>query len=190
VGTGAVLSADGGAGRDLAARARALRWLLLDVDGVLTDGRLWFGPEGETLKAFHVRDGLALQLAQRSGLSVGLLSGRASAVVERRALDLGLDAVVLGAEDKGRGFAAFLEERGLAPDQVAYVGDDLPDLPVLAACGISFAPADAAAEVRARAEFTLSTRGGEGAVREAVENLLRWRGVWAAAVDAFLPGPE
>ena len=189
MGTGAVLSAERSADRDLAARALALRWLLLDVDGVLTDGRLWFGPEGETLKAFHVRDGLAIRLAQQAGLAVGLLSGRASAVVEQRALDLGLDAVVLGAEDKQRGFAAFLAGRGLDPAEVAYVGDDLPDLPVLAACGISFAPADAAAEVRARAEFTLSTRGGEGAVREAVENLLRWRGAWAAVVDAFLPEP-
>ncbi|KAB2968889.1 MAG: HAD family hydrolase [Thermoanaerobaculia bacterium] len=176
--------------RDLAARALALRWLLLDVDGVLTDGRLWFGAEGESLKAFHVRDGMAIRLAQRAGLAVGLLSGRSSAVVERRALDLGLDAVILGHEDKRESFAAFLAERGLEPEQVAYVGDDLPDLPVIAACGVSFAPADAAAEVRERAEFILSARGGEGAVREAVENLLRWRGAWASVLDAFRPGPE
>ena len=190
MGTGAVLSGPGAGDRDLAARARALSWLLLDVDGVLTDGRLWFGPDGESLKAFHVRDGMAIKLAQRAGIAVGLLSGRASAVVERRALDLGLDAVILGHEDKRESFAAFLAQHELDPGHVAYVGDDLPDLPVIAACGISFAPADAAAEVRARVEFTLSARGGEGAVREAIENLLRWRGAWGSVVAAFLPDAE
>ena len=116
---------------EFARRARALEWLVFDVDGVLTDGRLIYGPEGEHVKVFHVRDGLALKLAQRAGLKVGILSGRTSGALAARAQDLALDAVILDRSDKAAAFAEFLAARGVDPERVAYAGDDLLDLPVL-----------------------------------------------------------
>lgn len=163
---------------ELARRAGALDWLLFDVDGVFTDGRLVYSERGEELKTFHVRDGFAVKLARRAGFKVGLLSGRKSGALERRAADLGFDAVMLGHSDKAPVFAAFLADHAAAAERVAYVGDDLPDLPVLAACGLAFCPADAAAEVRRAADLVLDARGGDGAVRELVERLLRARGDW------------
>ncbi len=158
-------------------RAAALTWLLCDVDGVLTDGRLWYGA-GEPLVAFDLKDGLGLKLAQRAGLRVGVLSGRASPAVAHRAAELGLDAVLLGRLDKGAALAGLLAAEGVAAAAVAYVGDDLLDLPVLERCGLALAPADACPEVRAAAHLLLERRGGRGAVREAVERLLGARGRW------------
>ncbi|MEM8959976.1 MAG: HAD hydrolase family protein [Acidobacteriota bacterium] len=172
-----------------ATRAAALRWLLLDVDGVLTNGRLYYTADGESLKPFHVRDGLAIKLARQAGLSVGLLSGRRSPPLERRAADLSLDVVLLGVGDKGKVFTDFLTEHQVQASDVAFIGDDLIDLPVLGRCGLALAPADAVAEVRERVDVVLSSRGGEGAVREAVELLLRARGMWNEIVDRFLPEP-
>jgi 3-deoxy-D-manno-octulosonate 8-phosphate phosphatase (KDO 8-P phosphatase) len=171
---------------EFARRAAALEWLLLDVDGVLTDGRLLYDGAGERLKAFHVRDGLAVKLAQGAGLRVGVLSGRTSPPLVRRSRDLRLDAVLLGRDDKGEAFGDFLAERGAAAERVAYAGDDLFDLPVLTRCGLSFAPADAVPEVRARVDRVLAADGGDGAVRELVEALLRARGAWDGAVARFL----
>ncbi len=168
-----------------AERARAIAWLLCDVDGVLTDGRLYFSSRGEALKVFNVRDGLGLKLAQRAGLKVGLLSARRTAPLARRAEDLGLDAIVLGREDKGRAFTEFLAAQRLTAAQVAYVGDDLPDLAVLVRAGLSFCPADAVVEVRSVADRVLSSRGGDGVAREAIELLLGARGVWEAMVARF-----
>lgn len=161
---------------DFEARARALSWLLTDADGVLTDGRLYFGPDGEALKAFNARDGLGLKLAMRAGLKVGILSARGSAALETRGRELGLDRLILKREDKGTAFAAFLEEEGVTADQVAYIGDDLPDLAVLKRCGLAFCPADAVRQVRSRAHLVLRRDGGDGAVREAVEMVLEARG--------------
>lgn len=170
---------------DLPRRADALRWLLFDVDGVLTDGRLWYTSEGETLKAFHVRDGLAFRLAQRAGLRIGLFSGRQSPPLERRARDLDFDTWIVGSRDKSADFTAFLDERQLSAEQVAFVGDDLIDLAVLRRCGLAFCPADAVPEVRAVVDRVLSTAGGFGAVREMVELILRARGQWAELVAAY-----
>lgn len=171
--------------RDLAHRAAQIRLLLLDVDGVLTDGHLAFAGDGEAGQVFHIHDGLGLQLARGAGLLVGLLSGRASASVARRARDLGLDHVVLGRPEKGGALNEILSALGLAEQEVAYVGDDLPDLPVLRRCGLGYCPADAVAEVRATAHVVLSRNGGRGAVREVVEHLLSARGQWAAVLDRF-----
>jgi 3-deoxy-D-manno-octulosonate 8-phosphate phosphatase (KDO 8-P phosphatase) len=171
---------------ELARRAGRLEWLLLDADGVLTDGRLYYGGGGERLKVFHVRDGLGVRLAQRGGLKVGVLSGRASPALARRLAELGLDAVITGRSDKARAFAEFLDRHRAEPERVAYAGDDLLDLPVLARCGLSFAPADAVAEVRAAAHRVLAAPGGGGAVRELVELLLKARGAWAGLVDGLL----
>lgn len=168
--------------RELAERARELLWILLDVDGVLTDGRLLFAPNGGVSKSFHTKDGFALRLARDAGLKVGTLSLRADAALDHRARELKLDAVIRGRGEKSPTFRQFLTRRKLRPEQVAYCGDDFPDLPVLRLSGLSFAPADAAPEVRAEVDVALATPGGYGAVREMVEILLRARGEWLLLV--------
>ncbi len=169
-------------------RARRLAWILCDVDGVLTDGRLVFDREGPSHLVFHVRDGLALQLAQRAGLRVGIFSGRASAALERRVAELGLDASHTDIRDKQIEFQSFLDRHSLDSDRIAYIGDDLPDLVVLRQCGLSFAPSDAAPEVRQLVHRTLQAEGGRGAVREMVEQILRARGDWDRVVAPFAEG--
>ncbi len=165
--------------------ARDLEWILCDVDGVLTDGSLYYGRDGEEFKRFDVKDGLALKLAQRDGLKVGLLSGRASAALSRRAEELGLDEVISGRQDKAVALGEFLERHGTLPARLAFIGDDLPDLPVLRAVTLSFAPADAAPEVRAAVRCVLKRPGGHGTVREMVEWLLRARGSWETILAPF-----
>ncbi|MCB1054240.1 MAG: 3-deoxy-D-manno-octulosonate 8-phosphate phosphatase [Acidobacteria bacterium] len=166
-------------------RARDLRWLLTDVDGVLTDGAMLYGPAGEEMKRFHVRDGLALKLARSTGLRVGLLSARGNRAVEIRARELGLDRLMLGQRDKVGALEALLGEEGISAGQIAYLGDDLPDLGVLGRVGLAFCPADAAAEVCEVAHRVLTTLGGHGAAREAVELILKARGQWRSAVEPF-----
>lgn len=160
----------------LARRARAVEWLLLDVDGVMTDGRLWYTAAGEEMKVFHVRDGYGIKAARRAGLKVGILSGRRSEAVARRAAELGIDAVVQGRDDKGPALDELLAAQGTTADRVAYVGDDVPDLEVIERVALSFAPADAVEAVRRRVDVVLEAAGGAGAVREVVEVLLRLRG--------------
>jgi 3-deoxy-D-manno-octulosonate 8-phosphate phosphatase (KDO 8-P phosphatase) len=173
----------------LARRCRALRLLLTDVDGVLTDGTVLFLPDGREAKAFHIRDGLGVVLARRAGLKVGLLSGRHSDVTEQRARELGIALVRQGVTDKGAGFREILKEEGLAPHEVAYMGDDLNDLPVITEVGLSGAPADAPFEVKSAAFMVTDARGGHGCFREFVEAILRARGDWDALLAAEAPGP-
>ena len=170
---------------DFSRRARAITWLVLDVDGVLTDGRLIYGPKGEYLKTFQVRDGLAIRLAREAGLKVGILSGRASEALAARALELDIDALLQGRGDKRTAFASFCAEKGIEAAAVAAIGDDLPDLPLLSAAGLSFAPADAVPEVLSRVHRPLAHRGGRGAVREMVELLLKARGAWGDVVARY-----
>ena len=167
-------------------RAAGLAWLLLDVDGVLTDGRLVYGADGEQWKVFDVRDGQGLGLAQRDGLKVGLLSGRESRALEARAQEIGVDALVMHRTDKAAAFGEFLSAHAITAARVAYMGDDLLDLPVLLACGLSFAPADAVADVRSRVHHVLSLPGGRGAVREMVEIVLQARGAWDRLLAGYL----
>jgi 3-deoxy-D-manno-octulosonate 8-phosphate phosphatase (KDO 8-P phosphatase) len=162
----------------LAERCRRLRLLLSDVDGVMTDGRVLLLPDGREVTAFHIRDGLGVLLARRAGLRVGILSGRSSDTVARRAADLGMEPVVQGVTDKCAALDEILVREGLAAHQVAYVGDDLNDLAVMARVGLAAAPADAAAEVRQQALLLTEARGGHGCLRELVEALLRARGEW------------
>lgn len=162
----------------LAQRARALEWLLLDVDGVLTDGRLTYGPGGEEWKVFHVRDGLGLKLLRKAGVKVGILTGRGNAALEFRVRELGVDVLIQERSDKGTAFAEFLAAQGTSPDRVAAIGDDIQDLPILRRCALSFAPADAMEDVRERVDRVLTLRGGEGVVRELCEILLQARGDW------------
>ena len=169
----------------IARRAAQLEWLLCDVDGVLTDGRIFLDGQGELVKAFHVRDGLGIKMARGAGLKVGLLSARSSPALKRRAAQLDLDAVMTGREDKAAAFAEFLSAQGTSASRVGYIGDDLNDLAVLARCGLSLAPSDAAAELHDVVDVVLVCRGGRGVVREAVELILRARGDWKNALAVF-----
>jgi 3-deoxy-D-manno-octulosonate 8-phosphate phosphatase (KDO 8-P phosphatase) len=171
---------------DLPARAATVKLLLLDVDGVLTDGRVTYTDAGDEVKRFHVRDGSGLKIWQSLGLRAAVLSGRASRAVERRATELGLAPVIQGRSDKLPAFRDLLAALELRPEQVCAVGDDLPDLPVLVRCGLSVAVADACPEVRAAAHWTTPAAGGAGAVREAIEWVLKLRGEWDGVVRGFL----
>ncbi len=170
---------------ELAERARGLRWLLLDVDGVLTDGRLVYGPKGEETKIFHVHDGLGLRLLQRTGIQVGIISGRKSEPLKVRAEDLEIDFLLMERSDKGPAFDEFLAKLEVSPQEVAFIGDDLVDLPILLRCGLAFAPSDAVREVRERVHRVLDGRGGWGVVRELCELLLRARGEWDVLITPY-----
>ena len=171
--------------KELALRAAEIDWLLLDIDGVMTDGGLYYGPRATLLLRFDVRDGLGVKMAQAAGLKIGALSGRASRALDRRTRELGFDDVISGSRDKGDDFARFLNRQETEARRVAFIGDDLPDIPVLSRCGLSFAPADAAAEVRAVVHSVLTREGGTGCVREAVELILKARGVWEDLLAPF-----
>lgn len=171
--------------QELTRRAAELEWVLTDVDGVLTDGGLYYDRKGPAYMRFNARDGLGLKVAQLAGFKVGILSGRASTALERRVNELQLDALHMGVSDKSAEFAAFLERQNTIARRVAYIGDDLPDLVVLGQCGLSFAPADAAEEVRTVVHRTLDTAGGQGAVREMVEIILKARGEWDQLFSRF-----
>ena len=160
------------------ARAMRVRALVLDVDGVLTDGRVLILPEGDEGKTFNVRDGLGIQLMGAGRIPVAFLSGRESAAVRRRAVELGVEEVHLGIQDKVAAYEQLLTTFGIQDENVAYVGDDLPDLPLLERCGLGFAVADAVPEVRAAAHVVLRAGGGQGAVREACERILKAQGAW------------
>ena len=149
------------------------------MDGVLTDGRLTYLPAGGESKTFHVRDGLGLQLFMAAGGAVAFLSGRESEVVARRAQELGVSHLMLGITDKVAAFDELLETLSLKEEEIAYVGDDLPDLPIIRRAGLGFAVADAAPEVRSAADFVLRAGGGQGAVREACERILKAKGAWS-----------
>ena len=153
-------------------RASALRLLALDVDGVLTDGRLYYGNDGEELKAFNIKDGLGLKLLQRAGVAVAIITGRRSQIVERRAAELGIAHVVQGREDKRVALEELCATLGIDLGQCAYMGDDLPDLGALRAAAIGLAPADAVDAVAAAADWQSRYAGGAGCVREACEQLL------------------
>lgn len=161
--------------RTLVARAARIRLLLLDVDGVLTDGRIWYGPEGEALKAFDVKDGHGMVLV-RGHLALGVISGRPGKASEVRLRELGVNHLVFGQRDKLAGYAS-LAHLGVPDDEVAYMGDDVNDLPLLRRVGLSAAPADARPEVREAVHFVARSGGGRGAVRELCDLLLRARGV-------------
>ncbi len=159
-----------------------LSLLILDVDGVLTDGRFLFATEGEPLKSFCVRDGHALKLWRRAGGKVALLSGRSDTSLNRRAAELGIERVYTGVTDKLPVFENLLQACDFGEGDAVYIGDDLPDLPVMRRCGLAIAVADAAPDVKRVAHLVTRRRGGEGAVAEAVEWILRRQGQWTTAL--------
>lgn len=159
----------------LLGRAAKVKLLALDVDGVLTDCRIWYGPEGESLKAFHVRDGYGLVLLKKH-VDLAIISGRPGKATQARVEELGFKHVVFGQADKLAGYAQ-LAHLGLADDEVAYMGDDVNDVPLLRKVGLSACPADAHPEVLGRVDFVARSPGGFGAVRELCELILAAKGV-------------
>jgi len=161
--------------------------LVLDVDGVLTDGRVILMPTGEEIKQFCVRDGSAIKWWHKLGKKTAIISGRDSPAVALRAKELGIELVHLKALNKLPVYEQVLSTAGVSQDQTAVMGDDLPDLPLLCRCALPAAPADAAAEVRQRADFVSRFGGGQGAVRELIELILKKSGQWEAIVNRYLP---
>lgn len=157
-------------------RASRVKLLALDVDGVLTDGRIFYGNDGEELKAFNIKDGLGIKLLQRAGVSVAIITGRQSRIVDRRAQELGIEHVIQGREDKKTALLELCSILSLELEDCAYMGDDLPDLSAICAAGLGLTVADGNATVRAAAHWQSQLGGGCGAVREACEFILRARG--------------
>jgi len=172
---------------ELNATARRIRLLALDVDGVLTDGRIHYTGEGEEMKSFSILDGLGIKLVRRCGIQVAIITARRSGAVERRARELGIDHCVQGREDKLEALRELLGSTGLTLAETAYMGDDLPDLRAILAVGLGMTVANASSEVARRAAWQSRARGGDGAVREACEMLLRARDQWSEALAPYLP---
>jgi 3-deoxy-D-manno-octulosonate 8-phosphate phosphatase (KDO 8-P phosphatase) len=170
---------------DIDRRLARVQLLLLDCDGVLTDGGVTWSSAGIESKTFHIRDGLGIRAWQRAGGRTGIVTGRSSDVVDRRAAELGVEFVRQGVHDKVEATVAILKDCGLGWEQVAFVGDDLPDLPVIERCGLGVAVADACRELVAAAHLVTRLPGGRGAVREVVERLLEARGAWAGIVAGY-----
>lgn len=171
---------------DLHQRARAVRLLVLDVDGVLTDGRLYYGGDEIELKAFHIQDGLGLKMLRESGVEVAIITGRTSPAVERRAQNLGVPYVYQGVGDKLAVFEQLLERVGLSASATAGMGDDLPDLPVLRRCGLAVTVPEAPALIRSHAHYVTSLPGGTGAVREVCELLMQAQGTLEGRLQEYL----
>ena len=167
-------------------RAARVRLVLFDVDGVLTDGRVVLHGDGRESKQFHIRDGIVMVWAQRVGLRVGLLSARMSATTTERAAQLGITLVHQGVTSKLESYEQIVDSLLLDDEQVAYMGDDILDLPVLVRVGLSTAPADAVEDVRSRVHWVSSAKGGQGAARDLIEVILRAQGRWDALLAEYV----
>jgi len=172
--------------RAIVARARKIRLLVMDVDGVLTDGRMILSERGDELKTFHTHDGVAVALAKRAGLRTAMVTGESSPIAKARGGKLGVDSVVLGARRKREVVEALRAEYDVAADAVAFIGDDLLDIPAMQVAGLAVTVADAPAQVKAVAHLVTRARGGHGAVRELVELLLRAQRTWQSVVAAYV----
>jgi 3-deoxy-D-manno-octulosonate 8-phosphate phosphatase (KDO 8-P phosphatase) len=172
--------------RNAAARAKRVRMMVFDVDGVMTDGGLWYGPEGEQLKAFNTLDGHGLKLLAASGVEAAILSGRSSRALDRRAADLGIRHVITGVEDKRAGLQDLLGRAGVDAAAAGYMGDDIVDLPAMRRCAFACAPAGAHLLVRRHSHYVARAQGGKGAVREVCEFVMRAQGTLARAWAPYL----
>ena len=166
-------------------RAKEIRLLLLDVDGVLTDGRITYDGSGREWKSFDIRDGQGIRLLQRAGLEVGILSGRRSAAVRARAKELGLRLLRQKVTDKAKALQEIMARKSYRREHICYVGDDLVDLPVFPRVGLAIAPADGIEEVKASAHYVTRNPGGRGAVREVCELILKAQGKWASVIREY-----
>ena len=173
-------------GADVRMRAGRVKLILLDVDGVLTDGSIRLGAGGDEGRTFFVRDGLGIRMGQEAGLQFAILSGRESAAVARRAAELGIAEVQQRVRNKGPAFREIVDRLGFGTEATCFVGDDLIDLPALRLAGLAVAPADADPEVRSRAHYVTRCAGGQGAVREVVDLVLRASGKWHEVMGRFL----
>ena len=171
---------------DVQERAARIKLLLMDCDGVLTDGRIWLFENGEEQKGFHTRDGLGIDLLHRAGLRSGIISGRTSRAVETRARTLGMSFLIQGHENKVQAYADVLAQANVGNAEVAYIGDDLNDIPLIVQSGLGVAVADAAIETRERAHYVTKALGGFGAVREVIELILKSQGRWDDLIKTYL----
>jgi len=171
---------------DSVARARRIRLLILDVDGVLTDGRLQFTNAGEEIKTFHVRDGHGIKLLAASGVVIAIITGRRSAATERRAAELGIQHLYQGVEDKGQALDRLLDDLGLPAAEAAYMGDDVVDLPAMRRCGLALTVPDAPPLVKRHAHRVTRAAAGAGAVREACEFIMSAQGNLDAQLAVYL----
>jgi YrbI family 3-deoxy-D-manno-octulosonate 8-phosphate phosphatase len=167
-------------------RCRKIELILTDVDGVLSDGGIIFDNQGIEIKRFHIRDGLGIKLWQRAGYTFGILTARSSHIVKVRAAELGISIVRQGFENKLPTAQAVIQESGLSPEQVCFIGDDLPDLSVIRHVGLGIAVADAASEVRDAAAHVVPVAGGHGAVREVIEMILKAKGRWEDMIRKYM----
>jgi 3-deoxy-D-manno-octulosonate 8-phosphate phosphatase (KDO 8-P phosphatase) len=165
--------------------AKNIKFLILDVDGVLTDGGIILDNEGNEFKTFHVRDGHGIKMLIRAGIHVAIITGRHSRVVERRAHELGVTELFQKCYDKGVAYRQIAEKYSLNDDEIAYVGDDIVDIPILKKTGFSVVVADADDEVKAAAMMVTKMRGGRGAVREVCDFLLKAKGLWQDIIDGY-----
>lgn len=175
-----------GVAPSVAMRARAVQLLILDVDGVLTDGRLYYGPDGAEYKAFHAQDGSAMKMLMRAGVPIAIITGRRSDAVTRRAKELGVRWLHDGVADKAAALAELVAESGVAPEHMAHVGDDIADLALFDLVGLSFSVPDGHPLVIAAAHCVTERGGGAGAVQEVCNLLLHAQGKWKAALEASI----
>jgi len=171
---------------EVQSRAARIKLFLMDCDGVLTDGRIWVLESGEDQKAFNTRDGLGLELLHRAGLKSGVISGRVSSALSRRAEKLGMSYVRQGCENKEQAFAEIVADAGVINEEVAFAGDDLNDVPLMLKSGLALAVADAAIETRNHAHYVTEASGGHGAVREIVELILKSQDRWDDLIEGYL----
>ena len=160
--------------------------LLLDVDGVLTDGAITYTDSGEQIKSFNAKDGLGIRLLMESGVEVGLITARVAGALGHRCKNLGITLIFEGVKDKASAFEAVVNTTGIRAEHIAFMGDDLIDLPAMTRAGIGIAVADAANEVKAHADLVMDYNGGKGAVRQACEAILKAKGLWEETVSRFL----
>lgn len=172
--------------KEIKEKAKRVRLLILDVDGVMTDGSIIYNDQGQETKSFNVRDGHGIKLLRRGGVGCALITARSSEVVGHRARNLGIELVYQGALDKVAALGDILKKTDISADETAYVGDDVVDLPVLSRVGFSVAVGDAALEVKERVDYVTENPGGRGAVREVAELILKARGSWDEIMSRYL----
>jgi len=179
------MSQENGNQSQIEQRACLVRMLVFDVDGVLTDGSLFYDNEGQEYKAFNSRDGHGIKMLRASGVESGIITGRTSQIVLHRSRNLGIAHIYQGAEDKLEALQNLLQATGLTAQQIAYMGDDVVDLPVLNRCGLAITVPDAPPEVKARSHYITTASAGRGAAREACELIMRAQGTWAEQIALY-----
>lgn len=173
---------------DIAAKAKKIKFLILDVDGVMTDNRLYYTDDGQEIKSFYTRDGHGMVLLKKSGVDIGIITGRKSNLVAKRCQDLKIEHLYQGVPDKLPSFLDLIEKLGLQLEQIAYIGDDILDLPILMRVGLSVTPADGEEEVKTRVDYTSPYIGGQGVVREVCEIIMRSQDSWQQHMDFYMRG--